>query len=60
MLTEKPEDYKENDRVVTVDLDGSFIQGTLKRQDIKDMEWYVEYDDGESCLVLDWSQLFKF
>ena len=50
------------DRVYAYDIDGrTRVYGTLlPNDDYKDVaEWYVEYDDGAECAVLDFGVLWK-
>jgi hypothetical protein len=51
----------EGDRVFAYDLDSKRVYGTLYRnKDYPEVsEWYVQYDDGEDCAVLDFSLLWK-
>ena len=51
----------EGDRVYTYDFDNTRVYGTLlPNDDYKEVsEWYVEYDDGVACAVLDFNQIFK-
>jgi len=58
------QELNEGDRVCTYDVftpDDAMICGTLRRntENPEVAEWYVEYDDGEDCAVLDFSLLFK-
>lgn len=47
-------------RVFTNDLDGSRQYGTLRQGETfrGPEDWYVEYDDGQSCIVLDFSTIY--
>jgi hypothetical protein len=52
----------EGDRVYAFHFNGrTRVYGTLLRNDdYKEVsEWCVEYDDGEKCAILDFSQLWK-
>lgn len=48
-------------RVYTYDFDGKTkIYGTLRENEFKNVsEWYVAYDDGNDCAVLDFKALWK-
>lgn len=66
MITEKVTDgngieLNKGDRVATQDWDGKIVYGTLLPNDGFEevAEWYVAYDDGQECAVLDFKQLFK-
>jgi|LakMenE01Jun11ns_1017448.scaffolds.fasta_scaffold7577049_1 hypothetical protein len=52
---------KEGDRVYTYDLDNSKCFGTIhKNKEYPNVsEWYVKYDDGQECAVLDLSLIIK-
>ena len=49
------QEFKEGQRVYAFDIDGSKCYGTLHKnteyQNIS--EWYIAYDDGHECAVLD-------
>jgi hypothetical protein len=50
----------ENDRVYTWEWYNCRIYGTLVKNDHPEVsEWAVDYDDGESCAVLDFKQIWK-
>lgn len=51
----------EGDRVYTYDFDTTIVLGSIhKNIDNPNVsEWYVHYDDGEDCAVLDLSLIFK-
>lgn len=53
-------EFNEGDRVFSYELDGSQVFGTIhKNKDNPDVsEWYIRYDDGEECAVLDISIVF--
>lgn len=49
------------DRVYSYDLDSKRYYGTLyKNEDYPEVsEWYIEYDDGNECAVIDINLVFK-
>lgn len=51
----------EGDRVYAYDINGKRVYGTLLPNDeYKDVsEWYVKYDDGAECAVLDFNFIWK-
>jgi hypothetical protein len=51
----------EGDRVFTDDENGSRIYGTLRYEETfrSEAEWTIEYDDGETFIVLDFSQVYN-
>lgn len=54
-------DYKEDQRVATYDVDGSLHYGVLLKSGPNDYwpnSWYVRYDDGEECYILDWGSIY--
>ena len=52
-------ELKQGDRVYSFDIDGSVVYGVLYKNDTGFSEWYIKYDDGEECAVLDLSLVFK-
>ena len=51
---------KEGDRVYCYDLDGQTkVYGTIHYNDIISNTWYIKYDDGDECLVLDFAVVWK-
>ncbi len=52
---------KAGDRIYTYEVDGTKVFGTLQRGETfrGPDDWFVDYDDGESCVVLDMDQIFK-
>jgi hypothetical protein len=58
-MKENPTDLKHGDKIYTYDVDLTTQTGTLKygkcgKQPDEYYGWYVDYDDGESYLVLNW------
>jgi hypothetical protein len=52
--------FKQGDRVYAFDLDSTKVYGILYENDHKEVsEWYVKYDDGAECAVLDFDVLWK-
>lgn len=51
----------EGDRVYSYDFDSSRVYGTLhKNEDHPEVsDYYIEYDDGQECAVLDISSVYK-
>lgn len=61
MIDGNGKEVKEGERVATFDIDGSMVYGTLHRNvefpHVSD--YYVKFDDGEECAVLDMDLIFK-
>lgn len=62
----KPQDAQgfslhEGDRVFALDLDYKRVYGTLQRGETfrGKQDWYVDYDDGETAVVLDFNYLWR-
>jgi len=53
--------FTEGERVWCYDFDGSKVQGSIHRNtdhpDVSD--WYIKYDDGHECAVLDENSVNK-
>lgn len=61
MNREEIEIFRAGDRVFTIDIDGSRVEGTLKiaKTFRKENDFTVLWDDGEETIVLDFEQLWK-
>ena len=54
-------ELKAGDKVGTYDMNGKFYKGILKQDESCTVcdGWYVDYEDGKSCAVLEFSFLYK-
>ena len=47
------------DRIMTYDIDGSQVLGTVAYDETAMYQWYAVYDDGEEYAILDFNYIFK-
>lgn len=47
------------DRIMTYDIDGSQVFGTVAYDEEAMYQWYAVYDDGEEYAILDFNYIYK-